>query len=219
MRILKMVILLALAVLLVSFGVQAKAKKASIAGSSHDLRPMFMTPSYSLCNYCHIIHKAGPSPVGPGPWLWNHTLSSVASYGVYSSPTFDPLGTDIADLGGATTQSNLCLSCHDGTVALESAYVQVTPGMGPTYVGGPFQIKDLSKTHPVNFTFNTALATAANLQVPNSSSSVDAAGEVPLWAGKMQCGTCHDPHNGAGGPFIRKFPTQATGTFCTYCHL
>jgi hypothetical protein len=219
MRVVKVVILLVLAVLLASYGISAKAKKASIAGSSHDLRPMFGTASYTLCNYCHIVHKTGPAPTSPGPWLWNHTLSSVASYGVYSSPTFDPLGTDIADLGGASTQSNLCLSCHDGTVALESAYSPVAPGPGPTYVGGPFTIRDLSKTHPVNFTYDGNLATAASLQVPNSSSSVDAAGEVPLWAGKMQCGTCHDPHNGAGGPFLRSFPHQASGSSCNYCHL
>ena len=80
-------------------------------------------------------------------------------------------------------------------------------------------IKDLTNTHPINFTYNAALASAANLLAPASPTSVDGKGEVPLYGGKMQCGTCHDPHNGASGIFERNFPSQASGSFCTYCHL
>jgi hypothetical protein len=220
MKILRWVIPLVVIVLVVAVNAQAQLlPKSNIVNSAHDLRSVFMTPAYSLCNYCHIIHKTGPSPVGPGPYLWNHTLSSVASYGVYSSPFFDQLKTDIADLGGQTTESNLCLSCHDGTVAIDSFYMPVTSSSGTTFMPIAAVIKDLTKTHPVNFTYNAALATAAGLLVPNSTTSVDAAGSIPLFGGKMQCNTCHDPHNGKSGIFERGFPSQTSGTFCTYCHL
>lgn len=201
--------------------------KSAIVGSAHDLRTLLAptgsttAASYTLCNFCHIAHKTkGFDGAGvPGIYLWNHTLSSVTSYGVYSSPSFNALNTDIADLGGQETVSNLCLSCHDGTVAINSFYQPVNGiNTTATYVSVGATIQNLADTHPVNFTYNAAVATAAGLLVPASTSSVDGGGLVPLFAGKMQCGTCHDPHNGTSGIFERPFPTQASGTFCTYCH-
>jgi cytochrome c2 len=204
---------------------QTKVPKTTIVGSEHDLRSTFNSASFTLCSFCHVAHKTGDSPVGPGELLWNHTLSSVASYGVYSSASFDALNTDIADLGGQTTVSNLCLSCHDGTVAVNSFYEPITGANfqpipeGTTFMHDSLRVRDLTKTHPVNFTYDATLANAAGLRVPASTSSVDANGIVPLYNGKMQCATCHDPHNGNSGIFARPFPAQSSGTFCTYCHL
>jgi hypothetical protein len=202
--------------------------KSDIVGSAHDLRTLLApsggtVPSYMLCNFCHIAHKTANTlqayANAPSIYLWNHTLSSVTSYGVYSSPSFDALGTDIADLGGQETVSNLCLSCHDGTVAVNSFY-QAQSGLTTTavYVDPSATVNNLAQTHPVNFTYSAQLATAAGLVVPASTSSVDGGGVVPLFNGKMQCGTCHDPHNGTSHIFERPFPTQTSGTFCTYCH-
>ena len=161
--------------------------------------------------------------------LWNHTLSSVSTYGVYTSGTFAAYGTDISELGALNgagySTSNLCLSCHDGTVAVDSWYAPVT---GNTYQPLPqntffmptkSQIKDLTNTHPVNFTYyNAPWLSAAGVLAPANSSSVDGAGVIPLENGKMQCWTCHDAHNGASGIFEQNFPTQLSGSFCTYCH-
>ena len=61
-----------------------------------------------VCVFCHSSHKTqGVSP------LWNRALSP-ASYTIYDSSTFD------ADPGQPTGASKLCLSCHDGTIALGS---------------------------------------------------------------------------------------------------
>jgi hypothetical protein len=203
---------------------QTVIPKSAIVDSAHDMRVTFNAPSYSLCNFCHVVHKTASVlatyPNAPGALLWNHMLSNVSSYGVYSSASFDALGTDIADLGNQQTVSNLCLSCHDGTVAINSFYEPIRGvTTSPTFMPGDTRINDLTRTHPVNFTYNAALANAAHIRVPVSASSVDAAGDVPLFAGKMQCATCHDPHNGTSAIFERPFPEQASGTFCTYCHL
>ena len=216
-----------LAVSLAASGVQAQQRvpKTAIVNSSHDLRSTFNAASFTLCTFCHVAHKPSDAPEGPGPLLWNHTLSSVASYGIYSSDSFDALNTDITDLGGQTTVSNLCLSCHDGTVAVNSFYEPVLGANfqpipeGTTFMPSSARIRDLSKSHPVNFTYDSNLANAAALRVPASTSSVDGNGLVPLFNGKMQCATCHDPHNGNSGIFARPFPTQTSGTFCTYCHI
>jgi hypothetical protein len=209
----------------------AKAPKSAIMNSAHDMRSQFTAASFTLCNFCHVAHKtvADTYPANVGPLLWNHTLSSKATYGVYTSDTFSSYGTDIADLGplntGQYTVSNLCLSCHDGTVAVNSWYAPVTCANfqncpeGTSFMPNDRRITDLTNTHPVNFTYNANLANLAGILVPADTKSIDGKGEIPLFSGKMQCVTCHDPHNGKSGIFEQNFPSQASGTFCTYCHL
>jgi hypothetical protein len=231
MRTLRLYAAAAACVLLISALSWAKAPKSAIVNSAHDMRSEFNAASFTVCNFCHVAHKtaADTYPSNIGPLLWNHTLSSKTTYGVYSSDTFNALGTDISDLGplntGAYTVSNLCLSCHDGTVAINSWYAPVTCAnfqpcpQNTTFMPNDTRITDLTNTHPVNFTYNATLANNAGILVPASISSVDGKGEIPLFNGKMQCATCHDPHNGASSIFEQNFPAQSSGSFCTYCHL
>ena len=80
----------------------------------HDLGPGSKSPITGarpdFCMYCHEPHNGvgGPTP------LWNQKLT-VQSYSLYTSyteknrPVQPTMGAD----------SNLCLSCHDGTVRPE----------------------------------------------------------------------------------------------------
>jgi len=257
------------------------APKSAIIGSPHDFTsdtfggtgattssPGYTAGSYATtntCFFCHIIHKTNTNSSGvgtsetlaPGYMLWNHQLSNLSSYGVYTSDTFTAALTAATvnpptDLGGVNpasgatsfgglTVSNLCLSCHDGTVAIASFYESGfgLPTNGSTWNNGHgngtnmytgMQIDNLAKSHPVNFVYNSNLAAAAQLTVPSSLNSVDANGAVPLFgnAGFLQCPTCHDPHNGTSVfhgtpvPFARLALATAenltTGGYCTYCH-
>jgi len=247
---------------------QINAAKSAIIGSPHD----FTNDTWSAtaggtaaavttntCFFCHIIHKTNTNSSGvatsetlaPGYMLWNHQLSSVTTYNVYSSDTFAAVlaaasATAPVDLGGSNnistpTVSNLCLSCHDGTIAIGSFYESGfgLPANGSYWNNGHgnsltmytgMQVDDLSKSHPVHFVYNSALATAGQLKTPAGVNSVDAAGAVPLFgnAGYLECATCHDPHNGASvthgtsDPFVRlalaNAENAATGGYCTYCH-
>jgi len=236
-------LVLLMVAIVTSMSFATKPSKSNIINSAHDLRAGFATygyNAYALCNYCHIAHKVSAStyPANIGPLLWNHGLSAVTSYGVYTSDIFQSYGTDISDLGplntGAYVTSNLCLSCHDGTIAIASFYDydDATTLNGKLYydpqdsgtgiLGMPSYatIRDLTNTHPVNFTYyNAAWIPQAGVLAPAALWSVDGAGVVPLENGKMQCWTCHDAHNGTDPIFAQNFPTQASGTFCTYCHL
>src|ERR1051326_4728424 len=74
----------------------------SVAGSG----TIKATIESEVCFFCHTPHRGtGQTP------LWNHTLSSV-TYTPYSSSTAK------ATIGQPTGASKLCLSCHDGTVAI-----------------------------------------------------------------------------------------------------
>ena len=179
-----------------------------------------------VCVFCHTPHQA--SPAAP---LWNHNQTAVASYGTYDSPTLD--AADVTDIGGGLDVSNLCMSCHDGTLGVNdlgnpandtggnpnmgsgnelNASGQIAAGR-PTNMG-----TSLSDDHPVNFTFDAALATAdGELVTPVSASHVDAAQTVPLFAGKVQCASCHDPHDNTNEPFLTK--TNSGSQLCSTCHL
>lgn len=248
-----MVVLLALTVLsAMSF---AKVDKKNIVGGPHDLRynatfsgaggtalhtadASWSSGTYTLCNFCHIAHKFSTESAGaPGTLLWNHTLSS-ATYSTYSS-NYMTATVNTIDPNDINNPSALCLSCHDGTVAVNSNYSAVTgTGVASLTVGsvnGGMVINptDVNKQHPINFAYTQALATQNGmLKPPASLTSVDANGEVPLYnvggvQGTMQCATCHEPHQ-KSGILTRDFYTAAGTTsatasaagwsWCLYCH-
>jgi hypothetical protein len=63
------------------------------------------TSESQVCKFCHAVHGASRAP------LWGHKLST-ATYHTYSSATLKSPRNQ-PDMG-----SKLCLSCHDGTVAV-----------------------------------------------------------------------------------------------------
>ena len=234
MKLRSIVSLMALVVCMSLTANAARAPKSAVFGSPHDFKTVGeYSPtggaSYTLCNFCHIAHKFGSAPTGPGYLLWNHKLSAVASYGVYTS---DSMRSGASDLGGQMTVSNLCLSCHDGTIAVNSWYEgQIDKNFQPIaqdtlFMAQDHTARDLTKQHPVNFTYPDATTAAAiGIQPAADTNSIDGSGNVPLFGGKMQCATCHDPHAGptVSHLFFRVFPSTpaqtTTGSFCVYCHL
>ena len=80
---------------------------------SHDLSPSSSSPVHGIasqaCLYCHAPHS-GMGGITP---LWDQQLST-AIYTTYDSSTYVEKGTQ-PTLGA---DSSLCLSCHDGTVAV-----------------------------------------------------------------------------------------------------
>ncbi len=221
-------------VLLVVLGITAvPALAQSISGSKHDLRATTGgTPTGTnlteICVVCHTPHQ--DTAANAQYPLWNRNLSAVAAYGVYSSPTFDA-NPPPTDLGGATlgtaAVSNLCLSCHDGTVSVLSMLnlPNAAPGpITPTAIGGRIDATgkiissanvgtSLSDDHPVNFNYDAALVTAdGGLKDP----AVAVAGGVRLFNGSLQCASCHNPHNSTNVPFLRV--NNSGSALCLTCH-
>ncbi|KKL09111.1 hypothetical protein LCGC14_2569130, partial [marine sediment metagenome] len=71
----------------------------------------------------------------------------------------------------------------------------------------------LTDDHPISFTYDAALATK-NRKLHRPSTL---AAQLPLDPqGQLQCTTCHDPHNGSRGHFLRM--SNLNSRMCTRCH-
>ena len=146
---------LALALSAQSYGATSKG----IEGSPHDMSNSTTYPwntRNGMCSPCHTIHHTDPSQIVP---LWTHGTTTT-TFTPYSSPT---LQATVGQPGGV---SLACLSCHDGTVALNSNYSAGTNSVSGTaqFINSSYVIpdgagNDLSHMHPISFTYDAALAT------------------------------------------------------------
>jgi predicted CXXCH cytochrome family protein len=153
--------------------------------------------------------------------LWNHQSTAIAAYTLYTSPTFDTQGG--LTITNPSASSKLCLSCHDGTVALEN-YGGTTTGTNfipaVSKIGGAAG-NDMSKEHPISFQYTDALATLdGGLRAPTTSNS-GLGGTIAnnmLFANRMECASCHDVHNKYNVTHLLKM-SNLNSQLCLTCHL
>jgi len=178
---------------------------AQIAGTEHDFSGRGWGTDQA-CVFCHTPHNGTTGLSAP---LWNHALTAVTSYQLYNSTVSPTLNAVTGQPGGV---SKLCLSCHDGTVAVDSFGARA----GTSFVTGNANLgTDLSQDHPISFLYDAALVAAdPGLKSPLSSAEVVAG--MPLFAGKLECATCHDVHSNANTPFLRV--SNAGSNLCLQCH-
>lgn len=190
---------------------QGTSQADTILASKHDLSVsgpgnIRATAESEVCLFCHTPHRG----TGELP-LWNHVLSQQ-SYKPYSSSTSKAL------IGQPTGASKLCLSCHDGTVALgmvasRSNPIQMRDGVTTMPVGPSNLGTDLSDDHPVSFNYDQSLA-AANGELKDPASLN---GKVHLdHNGQLQCTACHDPHDNQFGKFLVE--NNYASALCLRCH-
>ena len=185
----------------------------TIVGSAHDFSDDTWNTTGEICIVCHTPHNADMT-VSNAP-LWNHEVTAVTDYQLYSSSTFDGAGT----IGQPDESSKLCLSCHDGTVALEN-FGTMTNGVN--YIEGIYNLgNDLRNDHPISFIYDGNLVTAdgelhdpTSTNVPELGGSID---EKMLFNQKLQCASCHDVHNSSGEDFLLLF-TNSASNLCLTCH-
>ena len=89
-----------------------------VLASPHNLSAGGPNPAYAfdeirVCVFCHTPHNARPTSLAP---LWNRELPPEDQYAMYQSPYFAAKVTPAPNR--PTGASRVCLSCHDGTLAL-----------------------------------------------------------------------------------------------------
>jgi predicted CXXCH cytochrome family protein len=228
------------------------ANSASIVNSRHDLDwaasygDMAFWDPYNdygeVCVYCHAPHGGDASAP-----LWNRTMTT-ASFTMYSSSTID---TTIPNAPSGVSLA--CLSCHDGTLAVDA--IINMPGSGNTPSGVPGDLDswtpaasghgklsttgngflncavachggivisgtdftpavlgtDLSNDHPISMTYPTP-GQDPYFKTP---AEVNSAG-LKLYDNKVECSSCHNVHDPANKPFLRK--NNSGSELCTACH-
>ena len=182
-----------------------------ITGTAHDFKGETWNSSGEICIVCHTPHAADIT-VTDAP-LWNHEVTT-ATFQPYTSSTLD------ATVGQPDGNSKLCLSCHDGTVAVDN-FGGTTTGTYLLVSGDAEYIgTDLRDDHPVSFTYDDALAgTDGGLFLPSTAlsglgSTIDA---DMLYAGKMQCASCHDVHDAVGITNLL-VKSNTASALCLTCH-
>jgi predicted CXXCH cytochrome family protein len=231
----KLTMLLALGA---TMALMPSVSKASIIGSAHDfsistnywingtVNWVAKYGSTNVCGECHTIHHAQNVANGP---LFIHSPSANTSFVTYdqaNSPTYS---------GGAVKLgpgSLACLSCHDGSTAVNSttdasgnigtngAALVMIQARGIVTEGGSGN--DLTHMHPIGFAYNTALA-ADPVGVQPTTHTFASAGAPTVASvlknGQLECATCHDIHRTIGGSTTSGIYTIASGqNLCLGCH-
>jgi len=182
-----------------------------------------------ICIFCHTPHNS--SPAQP---LWNHQLSAVVNYINYASPTLQSYSSE-AEAPPIDGHSKLCLSCHDGTVAIGwlvsrwEEIMMVTVGgvidSSGKLIGGPGYLgTDLSGGHPISIIFDEALAIRRNSADPPLTPLkwpiVDT--DIKLYPTQngygVQCTSCHDPHENKAGEWPPFWQKPSHDEVCMVCH-
>ncbi len=191
--------------------VLALAQNQSIVDTPHNLSAtgtsvIRASTEEQICIFCHTPHNS--SPIQP---LWNRYMP-VAAYSVYTSNSLD------AQPGQPTGSSKMCLSCHDGTIAVGSVIsrdqvIQMASGITTLPPGSSNLGTDLSDDHPISFPFDSTLLG----KDPHLADPLSLPPEIQLDANReVQCTTCHNAHSNTFGKFL--VMNNDSSTLCNSCH-
>ena len=224
---------------------------SGIVGSKHDLSVSTgvgalygMTDTLDrICIFCHAPHHtmqlADSAGIDYLP-LWNHGITTQY-YNTYQSdfgggPDETIGGTQFvnrhlfngeATLGEPGAVSRLCLSCHDGTVAVNEYGFDPqranSQDAGSAFIADQFKIGGLGNLvnhHPIGFSYIDVASVDDEIAPPDT---ILGGGNTTirslLYGDNMECVTCHDVHNtqNTGETFL--WVTDYNSGFCLTCHI
>lgn len=211
------------------------ARADSIVGSKHDLSSSQTPDSMQVCIFCHTPHSANNTLGTIAAPLWNRFVDTTKVYLVYTSPSM------VTTPGRpSTTISAVCLGCHDGTVGSATVYATSgddkmalinAPGLHDTSTQekctachssqyGPVTAPDLkfgldlTNMHPIAVSYPTSAQSSEFHQPPDPAKGWP---DVRLFNGRVECPSCHQPHDPAIVPFLAK--SNAGSALCLTCHI
>ncbi|MEE8458893.1 MAG: cytochrome c3 family protein [Phycisphaerales bacterium] len=204
--------------LAVAMFVAMPALGQTMVGQAHDFSN-FGWAEGEICKPCHTPHHAINDETGVAiGWLWNHELTT-ATYTLYDGSTADAGPDD--GTAAFDKQSRLCMSCHDGTVAIDS----FGGNTGSIFLGGHELIGiDLRDDHPVGITGIYPEQGTADFQAavnhnlgPNQELKLREMNVGGVNDFVVGCTTCHTPHYKGFDHQLRM--TNDSSALCLSCHI
>ena len=206
------------------------ASAAPVSGGVADTKHNFSSATASpnayfwgtrqVCVFCHTPHNA--STTGP---LWNHETNTGQSYTMYTSDTMDMLPS-----ASPRDPSLLCLSCHDGAIAVNSLNNVPGPEGAGTYgapggagldasghltvASGAYVGTDLRNDHPVGLTYDS---TRDNAFHPRSGDGQQYPDKLLYLGLYVECTSCHNPHDNTYSDFL--IESNVGSALCSRCHI
>jgi hypothetical protein len=211
----------------------AVTAKAGIVGSKHDFSQWTFNNNpadpNTVCAVCHTPHHADPNS---GP-LWGHQSIDTSGWKMYGAvvgvgPSSSP-GASIkfTPLPAPNPSSLACLSCHDGTVAINAYGSPANSSVNtPVFVSGSAAVsqdqglnKNLSHSHPISFNYQSVVGVGPTkdqwiydqnspVLVPDANSPLFTPGaDMSIKGflldsqGNLECSSCHDVHAQEGSAY------------------
>ncbi len=185
--------------------------------------------STNVCGECHTIHHA-PDPARGPLWIHTPTANTFKTYDQSGSETF-PSGLTVS-LGSS---SKACLSCHDGSIAINSQDSGAMPGTTTAVAGGTGLFiassaivievaggqDDLTHMHPIGVNYGSAITAmpTGDLNPVSTPIGGGSIASVMLKNGNVECSSCHDIHRTQGASSTSGIYTVASGqALCLTCH-
>jgi predicted CXXCH cytochrome family protein len=201
----------------------------AVSAGVRETKHNFSSPAYSpnayflgtrqVCVFCHTPHNGN---IATAP-LWNHEDNPAQTYDIYDSPTLD------MNISQPHEGSLICLSCHDGTIAINSlnnvpgpqgAGTYGTPGGSAldgagrlTSASDAFVGTDLDDDHPVGITYDATKDNDFHAKTGDPALYPDKLLQDGIY---VECSSCHDPHDDTNGNFLVE--PNDNSNLCLRCH-
>ena len=179
-----------------------------------------------VCVFCHTPHNGNQTL---GAALWNHETNESQTYIMYDNTVSNTM--DMTQSAQPHKGSLVCLSCHDGTIAVNS--MNNLPGQnqagsygspGGANLDGTGRLTasshayvgtDLTDDHPVGITYD-ASQDIGNFQTKTgvSTNFPDRLLSEGLY---VECSSCHDPHDNTYSNFLVE--DNSGSQLCLRCHI
>ena len=178
----------------------------------------------------------------PGAPLWNRRITDMSAYSMYKSDTLNancdntpsPLSLVCLSCHDSGANTNIGGLGEVGAVsAADVHFLMNEPNRGPIFKGfancwkrchasGNFGVNfspnwqigpDLTNDHPISLTYPTPDVDPDFFTPPDLQKGWS---DVKLFKGRVECPSCHNPHDPANVPFLRK--SMESSGLCTTCH-
>jgi len=136
-------------------------------------------------------------------------------------------------IGQPGSVSRLCLSCHDGSIAVNEYGFDPgraeSQGTGGDFIAAQFQIGaggNLVNHHPIGFDYTDVVLKDDEIAPVWTVISTGGGGAhsqttigTLLYNNRMECVTCHDVHNSKNDGETFLWVSDQESNFCRTCHL